>query len=290
MELGLILVPYHLGMERTGMGLGPERFLQAGIHRQLGSRGHSVHVETIQCQTNTRQGEIVAVAEINAALAEHVRGALEQGCFPLVLAGNCNTCLGTLAGIEARPVGVIWLDAHGDFNTPETSVSGFLDGMSLAMATGLCHWTVCTRIGGLPIRGSHVVHIGGRDFDDGEEERLARHQIRVVSASQLKQVGLATALRPALAALRTQVRRVYLHVDLDVLDPAEARANEYAAPNGLSLSALEDVIRMVGEEFIISAAALTAYNPACDEEGRALGAGLRLMHAIVDTVAQRARE
>lgn len=290
MELDLILVPYHLAMERTGMGLGPERFLEAGIHHELGSRGHSVHINTIQRRTNIRQDESVVVAEINAVLAKHVRGALEQGCFPFILAGNCNTCLGTLAGIEARPIGVIWLDAHGDFNTPETSASGFLDGMSLAMVAGLCHRTAWTMIGSIPIRGSHVVHIGGRDFDDGEEERLARHQIRVVAASPLKQVGLATALRPALATLRSQVRHVYLHVDLDVLDPAEGRANEYAAPNGLSLHELEDVIQMVGEEFVIEAAALTAYNPACDEEGRALGAGLRMIHAIVDTVAQREHE
>lgn len=290
MELGLILVPYHLGVERTGMGLGPERFLQAGIHRKLGSRGHRVHVETIQCRTNTRQDESVAVAEINAVLAEHVRRLLEQGCFPLILAGNCNACLGTLAGIEKRPVGVIWLDAHGDFNTPETSASGFLDGMSLAMAIGLCHRAVWKMIGSAPIRGSHVVHIGGRDFDHGEKERLARYRIHVVTTSQLKRVGLATALRPALAALRSKVRHVYLHIDLDVLDPAEGHANEYAAPNGLSLRELEDLIQMVGEEFVIQAAALTAYNPACDEEGCALGAGFRLIHAIVDTVAQRERE
>ncbi len=286
MEVGLILVPYHLGVVRVSMGLGPERILQAGINGELSSHAHGVAVKTVQRQRNTGKDEIVAVAEINMVLAEHVRGALKQGRFPLVLAGNCNACLGTLAGIDARPVGVIWLDAHGDFNTPETSASGFLDGMSLAMATGLCHQALCARIGGPPIPGSHVVHIGGRDFDDGEKERLARHQVRVVSASQLKQVGLAPALRPALAALRSQVSHVYLHVDLDVLDPVEARANEFAAPDGLSLRDLECAIQVVGETVDVKAAALTAYDPACDEEGRALRAGVRLIHTIVATAAQ----
>ncbi len=290
MEFGLILVPYHLGVERIGMGLGPERFLQAGIQRELGSRGHGIHTETIEYRPSTQQDEIVAVAEINALLAGHVRGALEQGRFPLMLAGNCNACLGALAGIAARPVGVIWLDAHGDFNMPETSPSGFLDGMALAMAAGLCHHPALARIGVAPISGSHIVQIGGRDFDEGEEESLVRHKAQVMSASQMKQAGLAAALQPAFATLRSQVRDVYLHVDLDVLDPAEGQANEYPAPNGLSLRELEGAIQMVGEEFVIKAAALTAYNPTCDEKGRALGAGLRVIHAIVDTVAQRERE
>lgn len=179
MKLGLILVPYHLGMERTGMGLGPKRFLEAGIHRELGSLGHSVNVHTIRCQRNTGQDEVTAVAEINALLAEQVCEALGQGHFPIILAGNCNACLGTLAGIETRPVGVIWLDAHGDFNTPETSATGFLDGMALAMAADLCHQAVWTTIGNIPIHDSHVVHIGGRDFDDGEVEALVRKGWRV---------------------------------------------------------------------------------------------------------------
>lgn len=291
MELDLVLVPYHLGMERIGMGLGPERFLEAGVHYELGSRGHSVHIHTIQQQTKTRQDEVTAIAEINALLAEQVREKLRQGHFPIILAGNCNACLGTLAGIETRPVGVIWLDAHGDFNTPEASASGFLDGMALAMAAGLCHQAVWITIGNTPIHSSHIVHIGGRDFDEGEEERLISHQAQVVSAKRLKQAGLAKALRPALAALRSQVAHVYLHVDLDVLNPAEGRANEYAAPNGPALRKLEDVIQMVGEEFVINAATLAAYNPAYDGEGRALGAGLRMIYAIVDTVvAQREHE
>lgn len=289
MELSLILVPYHLGDERIGMGLGPERILQAGIHRQLSAQGHDVTIETTLRQRIVREAEIVAIVEINRLLAKQVRSALEQERFPIVVAGNCNTCIGTLAGIATRPIGIVWLDAHGDFNTPETSASGFLDGMSLAMATGLCCKTLWTSVGGLPVCAAHVVHIGGRDFDRRERECLAEQQIRVVPAAQLRQPGLAPALRPTLAALRSQVHCVYLHVDLDVLDPAEARANDFAAPNGLSLPDLDCAIRMVGETFDIKAAALTAYDPAYDKDDCALGASLRLIHTIVEAVAQRRR-
>lgn len=290
MEVNLILVPYHLGQARVGMGRGPERIVQAGLDGELISQGHGVNVKTIRRQAHLEHDEIIAIAEINMLLAKQVCEALDQGSFPLILAGNCNACLGTLAGIEARPVGIIWLDAHGDFNTPETSVSGFLDGMSLAIATGLCHRTIWRQIGGAPIPGSHALHIGGRDFDEREKARLEKHQVGVVPASQLRQIGLAAALRPALAALRSHVEDVYLHLDLDVLDPTEARANEFAAPEGLSLQDLESAIRMVGETFDIKAAALTAYNPAYDELGRALGAGIRLIHTLVDTVARRAHQ
>jgi len=289
MELSLILVPYHLGQERIGTGLGPERLLRAAINHELVSRGHSVKIETVRWRKDTGRDKVFAVAEINALLAEQVRSALGRGDFPLVLAGDCNASLGTLAGIRERPVGVIWLDAHGDFNTPETSISGFLDGMSLAMAVGLCHGAVWRRVGGLPVHGLHLLHIGGRDFDAGEKERLMSHQVRVVSASQLKQWGPVKALQPLLSALRSEVCHIYLHLDLDVLDPAEARANKFAAVDGLFTRDLECIVRMVGEAFEIKAAALTAYDPAYDEEGRALDAGIQVIHTLLDTVAGKGR-
>jgi len=285
MKTSLILVPYHLGIGHVSMGLGPERILQAGINDALSSQGHDVKVETIRRQTGAVQDELATIAEINTILAGHVRKALKQGRFPLVLAGNCNACLGTLAGIDAQTVGIVWLDAHGDFNTPETSLSGFLDGMPLAMAAGLCHRTVLRISGSPPIHGAHIIHVGGRDFDRGEQERLVEHQILVVPASHLRQVGLAMALGPALAALRSRVQHVYLHVDLDVLDPAEGRANQHTPPDGLSRRDLKGAIRMIGAELNINAAALTAYDPAWDESGHALGAGLQVIHTIVEAAA-----
>lgn len=284
MKVTLILVPYHLGQERVGMGLGPECFIQRGISRGLNSQDHDVIIETVRYDNNTGQGEFAAVAEINALLAEKMRAAVEQRRFPLVLAGNCNSCLGALAGLGRQMVGIVWLDAHGDFNTPQTSTSDFLDGMALAMATGLYRPALLTGLGGLPIPGSHVVHIGGRDFDAGERERLVQHGVHLIPASQLKQIGSDAMLRSALALLRSQAEAVYLHVDLDVLDPAEGRANEFAAPHGLSLRGLECIIQMVGETFAMKAAALTAYDPTGDEGGRALRAGLRLIHTIVKVV------
>jgi arginase len=116
MRLTLILIPYYLGQERIGMGLGPERFIQGGISRDLSSQGHDVVVETVQCVKYSERGELVAVAEINALLAAKVCAALRQRRFPFILAGNCNSCLGTLAGLRTQMVGIIWLDAHGDFN------------------------------------------------------------------------------------------------------------------------------------------------------------------------------
>ncbi|MBC7233140.1 MAG: arginase family protein [Chloroflexi bacterium] len=283
--ISLLLVPYHLGVERVHMGLGPERILQAGIHRELSARGHDVAIEFTLRPKRTALTEDTAVIEINKLLARQVRDALAQQRFPMVLAGNCNACLGVLAGIATMPIGIIWLDAHGDFNTPETSASGFLDGMSLAMATGLCYRKFWAETGSSPASGVQVVHIGGHDFDHGEEERLIKQRICAVSANQLRQAGLTTALHPALVALQSQVHRVYLHVDLDVLDPAEAQANEFAVPGGLSLHQLKCVIQMVGGAFDIQAATLTAYDPTCDQDKRALSASLQVIHTIVDIVA-----
>lgn len=285
MDVALILVPYHLGEERVGMGLGPERLLDAGAVQELNSHGYSVYMEMVFPQSAGARDQLAAVVEINIQIADSVGAALRRGRFPLVLTGNCNACLGTLAGMDARPAGAIWFDAHGDFNTPETSPSGFLDGMSLAMATGLCHQPALSELGGSPISSAHLIHIGGRDFDIGERERLERHGAHVVTAEEVNEIGLTRAFRAPLSALKSQVEDVYLHVDLDVVDASEARANEFASTGGLSVMEVERAIRMVGETLIVRAAALSAFDPAYDEDGRAVAAALRLMLAVANVAS-----
>ncbi|MFZ5633836.1 MAG: arginase family protein [Bacillota bacterium] len=166
-KIDTILVPYHLNTRNTGMGLGPKRILDRALGRQE-VRKYDFKVEYVKDLSSHIEDKLAAITKINIHLAQSVRKSLNEERFPLVLAGNCITSVGTLAGIMKRPIGIVWFDAHGDFNTPETSQSGFLDGMALSTAVGLCHETIWESLQNKPVSELHVVHVGGRDFDKEE--------------------------------------------------------------------------------------------------------------------------
>ncbi|HEX6040499.1 arginase family protein [Longimicrobium sp.] len=139
MDIRLIAVPYDSGIRGWRMGAGPDRLLDAGLEEQLRAAGHTVSAERVELAAEAVP-EIRATFDLAARLSERVSAARAAGALPIVLAGNCASALGTLAGLADDEPGIVWLDAHGDFNTPETTRSGMLDGMALAIATGRC-WT-----------------------------------------------------------------------------------------------------------------------------------------------------
>ena len=237
----LIQAPYHLGRRNIGLG--------AGVPVLAAALGEGCEVVSVEIDEHTN--EIAASMAVVRAIADEV----VKTSFPVVLAGNCNSSIGTVTGIGGG-VGVVWFDAHGDFNTAETTPSGFFDGMSLSMLTGT-GWERL-RAGLATVPEAHAVHVGGRDFDQGELERLERSGVGVVRRPPLDDV---------LDDLRGRVDSVYVHVDLDVLDPSVGRANEYAADDGLSVHELAAAIDAIHARFDVPAAALTAYNPSCDPAG-----------------------
>ncbi len=268
------------------MGRGPDHLVEHGLVTTLRERGHAVQVDRVEVGTARPPAEIRTSFELNRLLAERVADAARAGALSLVLAGNCSTAAGTCAGLGVLEAGVVWFDAHGDFNTPETTVTGFLDGMALALLTGRCWSHVAASIPGFrPVPEEHVVLVGARDFDPPEEAALASSAIRRVHPQAIKSHGVADALRPVLTALQARVRRLYVHLDLDVLDPNEARANEFAAPNGLTLAELDTALRLIGAHVPIAAAALTAYDPSHDADGRARRAAAQLIDTLVECAA-----
>jgi arginase len=183
----------------------------------------------------------------------------------------------------------VWLDAHGDFNTPESSTSGFFDGMGLATVAGRCWSALAASVPGFaPVAERDILLVGARDLDPAEAALLAGSAVQRVAVEVIRTHGAAAALAPALDAVAPRGRRAYLHIDLDVLDPSAARANEFAAPGGLTIAEVADVVRAVGARCRISAAALTAYDPAPDEGDRALGAALELIGEMVEAASKAA--
>src|SRR5215213_1244107 len=137
MKVQVIQVPYDSGHRNVRMGAGPGHFIQNGAAQLLQSCGYDVDVTGIETETPF-QAEIKTAFELCRLLARRVREAYALGVFPLVLSGNCNSSLGTLGGLDSSDLGMIWFDAHGDFNNPETRESSFFDGMGMSIATGHC--------------------------------------------------------------------------------------------------------------------------------------------------------
>jgi arginase len=278
MGITLIKAPIATGTTQKGMALAPERYEGAGAATVLRARGHDVR--TVRVEPGSEREDLEAVVHGNIGLASEVRRTADVGDFPLVLGGACNVCLGSMAGLGAKRLGVVWLDAHGDFNTPETSPSGYFDGMPLAVLTGRGHRGLRGRIGGEIVPEGHVLHIGARDLDPEEGENLHRSEILVVPAAAMRETGIAASLRPALEQLAAQVDGVYLHLDIDVLDPAFAPAVNFPTPDGLTLDALEETLRLVSGTLPLRAASLTAYDPTRDVDGTTLHTGLQAMQLI----------
>ena len=281
MNIQIIQVPYDSGHKDIRTGAGPEHFLQHGVDQILRDAGHQVKSYRIESKALFTT-EIGTTFELDRMLAEQVSSAIRSKMFPIVLAGNCNSCLGTLAGIDQSQPGILWFDAHGDFNTPETTLSGFLDGMGLAMATDRCWRPLLSTIPGFrPIPEAHVIHIGARDLDPEEERLLEGSEIEVIRPGE-GESSFRKAIDTAFNKLRDKVAKVYLHVDMDVLDTGEALPNHLAVPGGLSVEIVEEFIGTARKSFEVCAGAITSFDPAYDKDDRVVGAGIRIVKAFVE--------
>jgi arginase len=282
MKVQIIQVPYDSGHRSLRMGRGPEYLIENGLVQALQHEGHEVSVETVESPTEFR-AEVQTQFVLYASVARQVAAARRNGTFPLVLSGNCGASVGVIAGAQTRGLGVIWFDAHGEFNTPETTTTGFLDGMGLAIATGQCWKRLAESIPGFsPIAGSNIALVGGRDFDAGERERLVEAGVIVLDAASVEQDRMPTSLESTLRALLESVEEIHLHLDLDALNPQEAPANAWLVEGGLSVNELSEAIGYIKQHRSVTSATIASYDPGYDAEGKTLEASLRLIKQMVD--------
>jgi arginase len=283
MDVGIVAVPYHLGHYSVGMGAGPDRLLDAGLADALREHAHQVEVSHVELEPQSN--EVAALFAMAGLVSTTVAEAAKRGAFPLVLSGNCFCALGVVAGLGDE-VGVVWLDAHPDFNTADGTTSGFQDGMGLAILTGTGWNALRETIPGFRVVPErHVLHVGARDIAPGEAERLDGSQVEWIATGDApERLGLAAA------ELARSVPGVYLHLDLDVLDPSEGRANEYAAPDGLTASQVSAAATTLAGAVPVRAASVTAYDPALDPSGSFAETAVGLAVGLVDAAAIAAPE
>jgi arginase len=253
----LIDVPYDCGQFGKRMGAGPAYLIERGLAQSLRAAGYPVRRASVRLPDtfHTEWQALSVLQEQIAALVQQTRASGERA---LILSGNCApAALGVLSAGASADTAVLWLDAHADFNTPETSSSGFLDGMALAIAVGHC-WRACaTKFQTNPVPEEHVVQIGVRSVDDEEGRRLERSRVHRCAAD------LQDVTR-TLDVLSGQLHHAYVHVDLDVVDASDLRANHYALNGGPSVESVAAIIAAAGIRVPVDAAALTALDPSID--------------------------
>lgn len=282
MQIALILVPYNCGDERHGSSKGADKLVQAGIDKILENKGHSVTIKRVERTAAFRDSASSSLEDCRET-ARLVNEAVFSDQFPLVLAGMCDVSKGVLSGFDHSGCGVIWIDAHGDFNTPETTVSGYFPGMSLALITGRCYKNYWAQIGNsTPISEAATLIIGVRDLDPLERDLLEHSEVRIVP---WKEGAPQTSVTDALDRLAGGVRDVYVHIDLDAFDPSLAGGiSDYPVPGGLSLKDMEDLFRETASRFRIRAATIATYNPGIDKDGKALKVVLGTLEMLVKYV------
>ena len=280
MQVSLIQVPYMVGDDRHSDSDGTQHLLQNGAANIFTSNGFTVSVDQVERGTAYRDSATSSLA-VNKNLKKTVQRAVVAEQVPIVLAGSCDVSAGILAGFDHSRCGVVWLDAHGDFNTPESTISGFFAGMSLAVITGHCYRSYWAQIGdNTPVLESATVIFGVRDLDPAEQQRFQQSQIRMVKWRDGNPQGNVQTI---LDDLSKRVHEFYLHIDLDALDPEIAPGIvDDPVPGGLSLHQMEDLIRAMCCRLRLRAAALTTYNPGRDHDGKTLRVSLRVLEVLAE--------
>lgn len=281
MDTRIIVAPYNLGRLRTGPGNGPERLLEAGAADALTRAGHAVTGvdELLIRDVGHETGNIFAV---NRLIAEEVRATRASGATPVVLAGNCNSAIGVMAGLAGDGAsGLVWFDAHGDANTPETTRTGYFDGLPLGVVVGWCWQGLAATVPGhVDVEPTRVVHVGGRSFDGDERTMMVEAGMSVIAPDELGDDAGRSRLLESLDALAERTSGVHLHIDLDVIDESDGIASQYAEPDGPSIADLEHAVAAVGDRCRVESVTMCSFDPAFDEDGRAAGVGVRLVEAM----------
>ncbi len=279
MNIRVVSVPYDSGRRSFRMGRGPEHLVRNGLLDRLETAGHAIDFREIVIDEPRVPSDIGSAMALNRLLAN----AVAPHTVALVLAGNCITSQGALAGLGSKDLGVVWFDSHGDLNTPDSTTSGFLDGMALSVIAGRCWKAVSQTVNGwVPVEESRIVLVGARDLDPPEEAYLRASAITHVPTDAILTQGVRAGLSSVLDALAERVSAFYVHLDLDVIDPGSARVNEYQASGGLNVDTLLECLELIAARQPVSGAALTAYDPNCDDDGRALRAAFRAVEVLVN--------
>jgi arginase len=267
-RVDVIGVPMDLGADRRGVDMGPSAVRYAGLNaaiERLGiatvDRGNiPVRVAESASPEEASAKYFPIIAEACALLADAVSDAVAAGSFPLVLGGDHSIAMGTLAGVtraRGRTPGVIWVDAHGDINTPITSPTGNVHGMPVHFA-----------LEAQSVSPDRIVFIGLRDVDDGEKRAIRDLGVKAFTMSDIDRMGMAAVIAEALAIACDGPGSLHVSFDMDGIDPTEAPGVGTPVRGGLSYREAHLLMEAVAESGALGSLEITEINPILDNQNQ----------------------
>ena len=272
----IIGVPIDLGQNQRGVDMGPSAIRYAGLSAKLKALGYELHdggnIYVPVRDSLTEDGEkdfLDAVQQVCQETYDAAAKAVDAGEIPLFLGGDHSLSIGTIGGVTTQePVGVIWVDAHGDSNTPESSPSGNIHGMPVATLLG-DGYPDLVNIGrpGAKIAAEDVVMIGIRDLDGQERSWLKKHGVRVYTMRDLDERGMGEVMREALDYLGGH-NRLHVSIDMDALDPNIAPGVGTPSAGGVSCREAQLLMEIIADTGKLASVDIVEINPILDFQNR----------------------
>ncbi|HUR32173.1 MAG TPA: arginase [Vicinamibacterales bacterium] len=288
----VIGVPLDLGGGRRGVDMGPSAFRIAGIAERLGAlgiavtdRGNiSVPVREMLEAGHDNRKYIAEIARVCAELYSTSLASLEAGVLPIVLGGDHSLGAGSVAAAAAwahrarrQPIGLLWVDAHGDMNTPATSPSGNVHGMPLAALLGSEPAELAALGGFSPtVRPEHTVLIGVRNLDEREKALVRASGVHVFTMKDIDRQGVATVVERAVALASAGTAGIHVSFDMDVCDPGIAPGVGTPVKGGLDYREAHMVMEIVADSGALTSLDLVEVNPTLDLRNTTAELGVEL--------------
>jgi len=260
--------------------------MSSGLDKLLSESGYAVDTKTIICDDADQLTDTQTTFKLNAQLSKAISEIVNAGTFPIVLAGNCITSSGTASGLDSEDLHMLWLDAHADFNTPETTESGYLDGMALSIACGRC-WTrlSATNPRFRRVKEENVTLVGTRDLDGEEARTLSESKVTVFTPERLRKNSLQIPDQ-----IGPRDTELFIHLDADVLDADAGRANRFASKGGLLENEVNHLLSWAISSYQVVGLAIAAFDPGHDAAGSIKAILTRLIISSVGSVAASRRD
>jgi arginase len=276
-KIRIIGIPMDLGQMRRGVDMGPSAIRYAGLSDRLRKLGYAVddagNIEVPVREHLIQIGKKEIVETIRHACSqayEEGRKAAAEGFFPLFLGGDHSVAIGTIGGVtHDEPSAVVWIDAHGDFNVPETSPNGNIHGMPVAILIGL-GVPELVNIGraGPKVNPRDVVLIGTRDLDYDEKTMLKNSGIIIYTMREIDEKGIGAVLREVVNVRLRHAKRIHVSLDMDALDPRDAPGVGTLAPGGLTCREAHLCMEILHGSKRISSMDIVEINPILDRQNR----------------------
>ena len=295
MKVDIIGIPIDLGADRRGVDMGPSAIRYAHLQKKLEALGYTVEdrgnievpIAEMCSITDPKLKYIDCIVPMSRRAAGAVSTSMQAGSFPLVLGGDHSLSIGSIRGAaKFKKLGVIWIDAHADFNTERTTPSGNIHGMPLAALCGLGDARL-TQLWDEPlpvVDPRRVAIIGARDLDPGEKVNLLQAGVMVMGMEQIDRLGMVTVMEKAIERVARETDGIYLSFDMDAMDPRHAPGVGTPVPAGLTQREAHLACEMIAETGRLAGMDIVEVNPILDVQNQTAALGVEF---VLSTLGQR---